>query len=691
MIRKSILFLFVLLLLLGCASAEELSLKVAENIQPYADNQVAVTVPAEGLLSVWLEDGVMDDVYYCYQTPVSSGTFTLSTDACTPDGAFLPRGDYEMVASLLSETGQGYIASAKVHVMNPKAKVLFAVPDTDTIVPGQTKIRFELCLSRETDLRVLLQNDLGQMLRTWNIHREGLAESVFTFDGTANGKPLTAGQYQLIFAIRDGDPNRISVPFTVLEEAIPDNRSIFIPETWQDVTFPSGNGLLLVRDRQLAVLYRAGEMIDYCFADSSEIPEGCYPFTSRKYTKWEGGNCYLYNLLFGDGYIVSQQGFRNIGDTSKRDFGTDVDAHKQNTVCLAANSENLSAWKVYSVLSIGDSVIVTESLGGAFPFPVVQSEKALLPDTQVTLTFVGDCVLGSEEKTRPKENSFDSVLEANDLGYPFRNVQDYFQSDDLTVINLECVLKDDASGKVEKTYNFRGPTRFASVLPVSGVDLCNIANNHYIDYGTAGRSSTRAALEAVSVPYSGYRTLYVYEKNGFRIGFAGIRETTYKQNPSYLRQEIKALRAWGCDAVVYTAHFGNEYERLHNSLQIKIAHEAIDAGANLVIGAHPHVVQGLEAYHGGVIFYSLGNFVFGGNLNLTEFDGLLVQTGLCFTNGAYQGTTVSLVPVLTTGAMPANDFSPVPAEGEDFDRIMDKIGRDTDFEPETFLFFPSGS
>ncbi len=122
-----------------------------------------------------------------------------------------------------------------------------------------------------------------------------------------------------------------------------------------------------------------------------------------------------------------------------------------------------------------------------------------------------------------------------------------------------------------------------------------------------------------------------------------------------------------------------------------MAHEIIDAGADLIIGAHPHVVQGIEQYNNGLIVYSLGNFVFGGNLKLTEFEAFMVQVRLDFDGTALRETTLTLIPVFTTGSRPANDFRPIPAEGEDKARILQRIQDDSELEIADVMRFPAGA
>ena len=301
------------------------------------------------------------------------------------------------------------------------------------------------------------------------------------------------------------------------------------------------------------------------------------------------------------------------------------------------------------------------------------------PETTIVITLAGDALLGSEDSVRRKENSFDSVVNARGYDYPLQHFAPLFSADDVTYINLECVLKDNSQDKTEgRMYNFRGPTAFAQILTAASVEHVNIANNHYIDYGFSGRRTTRAALEAAGITYSGYTWTWIYEKDGVKIGFAGIRETTWKQDRTQPVQEIRALQEAGCDYILYACHFGTEYETAHNALQTEMAHAILDAGADCIVGTHPHVVQGIESYGGKPIFYSLGNFVFGGNLSPTDYDGLAVQLTLHFDHGGCDGVQARLLPLMTSGVQDGTtDFCPVLAEGADAERILARIQADS--------------
>ena len=311
-------------------------------------------------------------------------------------------------------------------------------------------------------------------------------------------------------------------------------------------------------------------------------------------------------------------------------------------------------------------------------------------EATLTITLAGDALLGSEDAVRRRENSFDSIVAARRYAYPLRHFAPIFAADDVTYLNLECVLKDNAQDKTEgRLYNFRGPTAFTQILTEASVEHVNIANNHYIDYGYSGRRSTRAALEAAGITYSGYTRTWIYEKDGIKIGFAGIRETVWKQDRAQPAREIAALREAGCHYIFYACHFGTEYETAHNSLQAEMAHAILDAGADCIVGTHPHVVQGIEIYDGKPVFYSLGNFVFGGNLAPTDYDGLAVQAQLHFTRQQCDGQSFRLIPLLTSGMQDGTtDFCPVPAEGEDKARILQRIQEDSTLTIEETLYLP---
>ena len=298
------------------------------------------------------------------------------------------------------------------------------------------------------------------------------------------------------------------------------------------------------------------------------------------------------------------------------------------------------------------------------------------------LTVGGDAVLGTREAWKERADAFPATLETQGIDWPFGGLQELFSTDDMTFINLECVLKETSAGERKtKLYRFRGLPAYAQCLTAGSVEQVNIANNHVIDYGQAGKTATIEALQAEGIPYSGYGELYVWEKDGVKIGFAGCRETTYKGDKQIIARETRQLRSLGCDVVIYTCHWGTEYAALHNELQQEMAQAAADAGVDIVIGGHPHVVQGIADVDGTVVLWSLGNLMFGGTIELDTFDAALARITLQFDGNGYVGCRVSYVPILTSSlaAQGTNDYHPVLAEGQDAERILAAIQADTAF------------
>lgn len=307
---------------------------------------------------------------------------------------------------------------------------------------------------------------------------------------------------------------------------------------------------------------------------------------------------------------------------------------------------------------------------------------------EVTVTLGGDCVLGTREEWKNDPDTFDTLIAEKGYGWCFEKIAQPFQTDDVSLVNLEGVLQSDSTGHARgKEFTFRGDPAYTAILTEAGIEQVNIANNHYIDFSRSGRESTRAALEAGGIGFSGYTYRSIVEIGGYKIGFAGCRETTFLERRGPMYNDLKYLKKQGCDVIIYSCHWGKEYSPTHNQKQIRMADYAIKNGADIVVGTHPHCVQGIEERNGGVVIWSLGNLVFGGTHDMTTFDALITQAVLRFEDGKYRGVTLKLMPVLTSSDRPRNNFQPEFAEGEDYERIMRLIQDDSPMEIEAEMWF----
>lgn len=310
---------------------------------------------------------------------------------------------------------------------------------------------------------------------------------------------------------------------------------------------------------------------------------------------------------------------------------------------------------------------------------------------EVVITLGGDCVLGTREEWKDDAQTFDTMIAQKGYGWCFEKIAEPFLTDDISLVNLETVLQSHSEGHASaKEFTFRGDPAYTAILKEAGIEQVNIANNHYIDFGRSGRESTRAALEEAGIGFSGYTYRSVVEVNGYRIGFAGCRETVYLDRKMPVYNDLQALKKAGCDAIIYSFHWGKEYSPTHNQTQRRMADYAIQHGADIVVGTHPHCVQGVELRRGSLILWSLGNLVFGGTHEMTTFDAVVAQAVLRFEDGKYQGVTLRLMPVLTSSARPENNFQPEWAQGEDYARIMGLIQDDSEMTIEEEMWFPAG-
>jgi hypothetical protein len=263
-------------------------------------------------------------------------------------------------------------------------------------------------------------------------------------------------------------------------------------------------------------------------------------------------------------------------------------------------------------------------------------------------------------------------------------VKDFFSQDDLTVGNFEGVLKDTRYWAVNKTYCFRGLPEFTQILTLGSIEAVSLANNHSGDYGTTGRISTKKALTEAGIAYFDANTAYFYEKDGVKIGFCGFWGVGFTKRAA-IAATVRKLKEEGADAVICELHFGEEYATNHNDVQSKVARMVIDAGADLVIGHHPHVVQGMETYQNRTIVYSLGNFLFGGNPVVRTNESLVPRVTLTFSDdGDYLGQQVSLYAANMSGNPEKNDYQPRLVQGVAADAVFACLDADSPQDGSTY-------
>ncbi len=289
----------------------------------------------------------------------------------------------------------------------------------------------------------------------------------------------------------------------------------------------------------------------------------------------------------------------------------------------------------------------------------------------IVVSLGGDCTIGCTDGQRKRAEGFFNVVKEKGYAWPFSGLVDVFSKDDLTLVNFEGTLTE-STDKVEKLFNFKGPAEYTEILKLGAVDAVNLANNHFGDYGKQGKEDTMAALDAAGIPYCAPGAPAIVEVKGVKIGLIG-NTFDYKDGKRDISKDVKALREAGCRIVIASFHWGSEYEEYTRD-QRNIGRAAIKSGADIVVGHHPHIIQGIELYEERYILYSLGNLVFGGNTDPGDRDAYVAQaTFTVGEEGEVAPPALKILPVRTTSLADGTDYRPVFAEGERYDRILAKV------------------
>ena len=321
--------------------------------------------------------------------------------------------------------------------------------------------------------------------------------------------------------------------------------------------------------------------------------------------------------------------------------------------------------------------IVMEAETESEPEPVV---------TTVTVSAAGDCSLGALQ-IHGYSGSFHDFYDTYGEAYFFENFKEIFEADDLTLVNLEGVLTT-STNRVEKRFNIKGKPEYTGIMTSSSIEAVSLGNNHTSDYGPESLEDTKNALDEAGILYA-YNDIISYytTEDGIVVAMVSTSVTASgSTNQKYVLNGVTEARNQGADIVIACCHWGIETEHYPTEYQQSLGHQLIDAGADLVIGNHPHVLQGIEEYNGKIICYSLGNFSFGGNRNPSDKNTAVYQQTFTFVDGVLQtDITAKIIPSRISGHDGYNDFQPKVATGEQAANIISKMN--TYSEPYSGVYF----
>ncbi|MDD6212161.1 MAG: CapA family protein [Clostridiales bacterium] len=358
--------------------------------------------------------------------------------------------------------------------------------------------------------------------------------------------------------------------------------------------------------------------------------------------------------------VLTETGLFSLGR-----HGSSASSNTAETAELSSSSEETSPQQE---TPSGDEADRT-----AIPETEEESASEAAPPITLTVSCAGDCTLGTDINFDPSVN-FKAYYNPNTPDYFFSNVADIFGDDDLTIVNLEGTFTE-SNERADKQFAFKGDPSYTEILTTGHVEACNMANNHSHDYGYDSYYDTWNAVESAGIIPFGYDETTITNINGISVGLVGIYELAKGiECMSDLEAAMEKVKDQGAQLILVSFHWGKEREELPTENQIALAHRAVDLGADLVVGHHPHVLQGIETYKGVNICYSLGNFCFGGNSNPSDKDTMIFQQTFTFENNVrIEDNQTNIIPCSVSAHSSYNDYRPTPATGEEAQRILDKI------------------
>lgn len=317
--------------------------------------------------------------------------------------------------------------------------------------------------------------------------------------------------------------------------------------------------------------------------------------------------------------------------------------------------------------------------------PEQTAEPQAPEKTLWTLSFAGDCTIGTLHEWQGMKSSGNMLyVVGEDYAYPLSNVREYFENDDFTMVNLEGAFTQltDAKGK---DYRFRAPEEYAQVLTAGGVEAVTLANNHSGDYREQGLADTKGALEGQNILYTDESTPIIMTlEGGLKLGVISFNAVEIDLAVGDVVGYMERIRPMyeqcedeGCGLIIAYIHWGWEYRTEPESWMVEMAHELVELGCDMVLGSHPHVLQRMEYYEGVPIFYSLGNFCYGGHSDPQDKDSVIVRQQVLSDGGnAYVLGELEIMPCRISTADSVNDFCPTPYEpgSGEYLRVMEKLG-----------------
>lgn len=355
-------------------------------------------------------------------------------------------------------------------------------------------------------------------------------------------------------------------------------------------------------------------------------------------------------------------------DTSSGDDSSEEGFAEENSPAEDAPSAKLPADETDCK---ADGEMDSLTAGETAPETELTHSAAESETTFITLSAAGDCTLGIDSRY---SHNFNKYYKKKGDRYFLKKVSPIFSQDDITIVNFEGTLTANKK-RARKTFTFKGPKKYASILKKGSVEVVNLANNHSKDYGKSSLTDTQSTLRKNNIGYCRSTVISYQTVNDVKMAFLGFNALE-RITKSQIRSGIVQAKKNKAKIIVVSFHWGVERKYYPNAKQKSLGRYAIDCGASLVLGHHPHVLQGIEKYNGRYIVYSLGNFCFGGNSNPKDKDTMIFQQKFSIKNGKLQPeNNAKIIPCSLSSHKKTNDFQPRILSGSEKKRLIKKMNK----------------
>ncbi len=303
--------------------------------------------------------------------------------------------------------------------------------------------------------------------------------------------------------------------------------------------------------------------------------------------------------------------------------------------------------------------------------------RSQMSEDTILLSLVGDCTI-ADRNDEDRGNYFPRVFAAQDSPtYPADKVMHWLKADDLTVINHESAISDHPV-HAPKAINFRSTPQYAAILKEASVEVACLSNNHAYDYMEQGYKDTISCLDGLGISTSRKDEPCIMNVKGTEVVIisagAGVSFDRIEVTAESVLRQLEQYKKKD-NLVVVELHWGDEYVELPYSYQQVYAKSFIDAGADIIVGHHPHIIQGIEVYKGKLIAYSLGNFMYSGFVFSYDSASMILRVSFGKNDsGEVTMKDWSIVPCFVSGTRTIyNNFQPVTLNGEEAERHIDLL------------------